>query len=160
MDMHTGYGPRYRMSIIIPPVDPLTSAEAARRFNYPLVRKIDPHEFFAIQGDMGEYVYRLREEHFPETRLFACGFEFGTFGGSLPARLRSLRAMVLENQLHWHGALNDRAAAAVRREFNELYFPASARWRRKALADGRQAFAGILRAHDLLDRSHTGRPGV
>ena len=104
IDLHSGYGPRYQMSLIIPPLDPLTSAEARQKFSYPLVQKIDQAEFYAISGDMGEYFYHLRDAQFPGKGLFACGFEFGTFGDSLLARIRSLKAMVWENQLHWHGA--------------------------------------------------------
>lgn len=150
MDMHTGYGPRYQMSVIVPPLETISSAEFSRRFDYPLVQKIDADEFYAISGDMCEYVYRLRDAQFPGKRLFACGFEFGTFGESLPARIRSLRAMVLENQLHWYGAVNEAAAQAVRREFEALYFPAEPKWREKAIADGRRAFEGILKAYRLV----------
>jgi hypothetical protein len=150
MDMHTGYGPRYQMSIIMSPLDPLTSEEISRKFNYPLVLKINAEEFYDISGDMGAYYYKLRNEQFPEKHLFACGFEFGTFGDSIPARVRSLRAMVFENQLHWHGARTDKVAGQVRREFDEFYFPSETKWRRKALADGRQAFEGMLRAYQLL----------
>lgn len=151
LDMHTGYGPRYQMSVIIPHVDPAPSAEAIQKFHYPLVQKIDADEFYAISGDMEEYFYRLKESEFPDRQLFACGFEFGTFGDSLLARIRSLRAMVFENQLHWHGAHNEKTAERVRAEFEELYFPAETKWREKALADGRQAFDGILRAYQLLE---------
>ncbi|NWG07947.1 MAG: DUF2817 domain-containing protein [Chloroflexi bacterium] len=150
MDMHTGYGPRYQMSVIVPPLDPSSSDELSKRFNYPLVQKINVEEFYAISGDMGEYFYRLRNAHFPDKRLFACGFEFGTFGDSLPARIRSLRAMVLENQLHWHGATDSRTAEKIHCEFKELYFPTETKWREKALADGRQAFQGILDSYGLL----------
>jgi len=150
VDMHTGYGPRYQMSVIVPPLETVSSSEFSRKFGYPLVQKIDADEFFAISGDMGEYIYRLRDAQFPGKRLFACGFEFGTFGESLPARIRSLRAMVLENQLHWHGAVSKAAGQAVRREFEALYFPAEPRWRQKALEDGRQAFEGILRSYQLV----------
>ena len=149
-DIHTGYGPRYQMSILIPPQDPLSSAQAREKFDYPLVQKINPQEFYAISGDMGEYIYRLRDAHFPRTQLSSCGFEFGTFGESLLARIRSLKAMTLENQLRRHGASSESAAASVRHEFRELYFPAEPRWREKALADGRQAFKGILSGHHLI----------
>lgn len=150
IDIHSGYGQREQMSIIVPPVEMVSSAEFSRRFNYPLVQKINAEEFYAISGDMGEYVYRLRQAHFPPKQLFVCSFEFGTFGASLSARIRSLRAMVLENQLYWHGAVCDSAAQAVRQEFDELYFPADPKWRAKALADGRQAFEGILRSYGLI----------
>ena len=150
MDMHTGYGPSDQMSVIIPPVDPISSKEASQKFKYPLVQKIDPEEFYAINGDMGEYYYNLRDEKFPNKKLFVCGFEFGTFGDSLLARIRSLRAMTFENQLHWNGAASENAKNAVRREFEELYFPTDEQWRAKALADCRQAFEGILSAYNFL----------
>jgi hypothetical protein len=151
LDMHTGYGPRYQMTTIFPPEDPMSSAAVGQKFNYPLVQKIDGEEFYAISGDMEEYFYRLKEAEYPDRRLFACGFEFGTFGDSLLARIRSLRAMAFENQLHWHGTHSDKTAEKVRAEFEELYFPAEEKWREKALVDGRQAFEGILRAYRLLE---------
>jgi hypothetical protein len=150
IDMHTGYGPRDQMSIIIPPVDPISSKEASEKLNYPLVQKINPEEFYAINGDMGEYYYLLRNEKYPLKKIFVCGFEFGAFGDSLLARIRSLRAMIFENQLHWNGAASEAASQAIREEFHELYFPADERWRAKAIADCRQAFEGIFAAYDIL----------
>jgi len=150
-DMHTGYGPRYQMTVIVSPADPIPSSKAMKRFNYPLVQKITADEFYAISGDMGEYYYRLIEAEYPGKQLFACGFEFGTFGDSLLARIRSLRSMVFENQLHWHGAKDKKTAERVRSEFEKHYYPMETKWREKALADGRQAFEGILRAHQLLE---------
>jgi hypothetical protein len=150
VDMHTGYGPRYQMTVIIPPLDLTRSAEAVEKFNYPLIQKIDADEFYAISGDMGEYVYRLRDAEFPDKQVFACGFEFGTFGDSLPALIRSLRITVLENQLRQHGAVSRKAEAQVRAEYEELFFPSEFRWREKALADCRQAFTGILSANGVI----------
>jgi hypothetical protein len=137
VDMHTGYGPRYQMTIIIPPLDPTPSVEAAQKFKYPLVQKIDANEFYAISGDMGEYVYRLRDAEFPQKNVFACGFEFGTFGDSLPALMRSLRITILENQLRHYGASGSQAEAQIPEEYEELFFPSESKWREKALADCR-----------------------
>lgn len=150
VDMHTGYGPRYQMTVIIPPPEPTPSTDAARKFNYPQVQKIDAEEFYAIRGDMGEYVYRLREAEFPNSNVFACGFEFGTFGSSLPALIRSLRITILENQLRQHGAGNRQAEQQIREEYEELFFPKEPAWREKALADCRQAFEGILSACGMI----------
>lgn len=150
VDLHTGYGPRDQMTIIVPPLDSTPSAEAMRKFNYPLVQKVDPDEFYAISGDMEEYVYRLRDAQFPDRLVFAGGFEFGTFGDSLLARIRSLRATVLENQIRQHGAVSAQAREQVQQEYEELFFPRAPMWRAKALADSRQAFEGILRAFGLL----------
>jgi hypothetical protein len=150
VDMHTGFGPRYQMTVIIPPIDSTPSSQAAQKINYPLVQKIDRKEFFAINGDMGEYVYRLRDAKFPDKQVFACGFEFGTFGDSLPALIRSLRITVLENQLRHHGAVSPEAEAQVRAEYEELFFPAESEWREKALSDCRQGFTGILSAYGMI----------
>ena len=149
VDMHTGYGPRHQMTVIVPPVDPASSEEFSRKFQYPLVQKIDASEFYAISGDMGEYVYRLREAEFPDRQVFACGFEFGTFGDSLPALIRSLRATVLENQLRHHGATSQGAEEEIWAEYEELFLPSEWEWREKALSDCRRAFEGILTAFDL-----------
>jgi hypothetical protein len=153
--MHSGYGPRYQMSITMSPLDPRTSEEISTTFNYPLVLKMNADEFYDMSGDMAEYFYKLRNAEFPEKQLFACGFEFGTFGDSLFARIRSLKAMAFENQLHWHGAESEKTMEKVRAEFENLYFPAEEKWRGKALADARQAFEGILRAYRLLDKIPT-----
>lgn len=150
MDMHTGYGPRYQMTVIIPPIDPTPSAESVEKFNYPLIQKIDADEFYAINGDMGEYVYRLRDAEFFGKQVFACGFEFGTFGESLPALIRSLWITVLENQLRHHGAVSPEAEAQVSAEYEELFYPSESKWREKALADCRQAFTGILSAYRVI----------
>ena len=150
VDMHTGYGPRYQMTVIVPPLDPTPSADAVEKFKYPLIQKIDADEFYAISGDMGEYVYRLRDAEFPNKNVFACGFEFGTFGDSLPALIRSLRITILENQLRHHGAVSPKAEAQVRAEYEQLFFPSEPKWREKALSDCRQAVQGILTAHGVL----------
>ena len=153
IDMHTGYGPRHQMTVIIPPLDPTPSNEATRKYQYPLVQKIDANEFYAISGDMGEYVYRVRDSEYPDKNVFACGFEFGTFGESLPALIRSLRITILENQLRQYGAVSQKAETQIRAEYEELFFPSEQKWREKALADCRQAFDGILTAF-LGDKIH------
>jgi hypothetical protein len=146
LDMHTGYGPRYQMSLVNSTHEPLASAELARRFDYPCVVKTNPDEFYRIQGDMIDYMYLMAGHTYPTKRLYATSFEFGTFGDSLAAALRSLRAAIWENQVRWHGATNAQVRAFAEREFRELFFPAEPGWRSKALADARRALAGILRA--------------
>jgi hypothetical protein len=150
IDMHSGYGPRYQMSISNPSNDPLSSEEFAARHHYPLVVKANPDEFFTTLGDISAYTYHLRETEFPDRKVLATCFEFGTFGESLLAGIRSLRAEIMHKQLLNYSAKNERIARSVRKEFKELFFPVEERWREKALADGRQAFEGILRAYQLI----------
>jgi hypothetical protein len=155
LDMHTGYGPRYQMSLVNSPRQPASSQELSSRFHYPLVQKADPQEFYALYGDLVDYLYEVVQE-FPRVQQFytaAC--EFGTYGNSLAAGIRSLRTMVFEMQARRFGAANPRSLAWVEDQFDELYYPREARWREKALADMRQAFDGILAAEGFLDRQVT-----
>ena len=144
LDMHTGYGPRYQMSLVNSPTERRAPTELKTAFNYPEVVAASPEEFYAIQGDMIDWVYLLVQTEFPEKMLYATAFEFGTLGTSLPAAIRSLRAMIFENQVHWHGALREATARRVQADFSELFAPTEKTWRAKAIADARQAFDGIL----------------
>ncbi|MGD9030371.1 MAG: DUF2817 domain-containing protein, partial [Anaerolineae bacterium] len=150
LDMHTGYGPRDQMSIVHPTGQPGTSAEWARDLGYPLVVRTDPAEFYAILGDMTNYWYELRESRFPGRRLYAASFEFGTFGHSLLAEIRSLRASVLQNQLAVCGVADRAAAERMGREYVEQYTPSDPAWREKAVSDARQGFRGVLSFFGLM----------
>jgi predicted deacylase len=149
LDMHSGYGPRYQMSLVNSALEPRDSETLAARFDYPQVVKANPDEFYPMQGDMIDWVYQWVRHEYPERQLYAASFEFGTLGESIVAAVRSLRAMILENQMYWYGA-QGRAAARVQHKFRELFVPSAARWRLKATADARQAFEGILRAEGFI----------
>ena len=146
LDIHTGYGPRYQMSLVTSPREPATAADLAERLAYPLVVKTVPGEFYAIQGDMVDFAYQLAATAHPEKQFWGAAFEFGTLGRSLWAGLRSLQALVLENQLHWHGGATA-VRPAVARRFQALFYPTEPRWQEKALGDARQALTGILSAN-------------
>jgi hypothetical protein len=150
LDMHTGWGPRYQMSLVNSGLDPRSSAECVETYNYPKITAATAEEFYALRGDMIDYVYSLRDQEFPGTRLYSTSFEFGTFGDSLIADLRGLRAMIFENRLYWYGAKTPRIREKVQQEFRELFFPSEARWQEKAVADADMAFEGILAAEGLI----------
>jgi len=150
LDMHTGYGPRYQMSLVNSVHEDCPSDEWMRKFDYPLVVAANPEEFYTISGDMIDYVYALRDRNFSGKRLYATSFEFGTFGEKIIDRLRTLRALVFENQMYWNGSVSARTRARIKGEFEELFYPSEAKWRAKAIADADQAFEGILRAEGFF----------
>ena len=150
LDVHTGYGPRDQMSIVNSPLEARSSEELARAFDYPLIVKAVPGEFYAIRGDMIDFVYRLQQAEFPALKLYSTTLEFGTFGTSLLGGLRSMRALVLENQLHHYGAVHDKVRQQVQNEFAELFMPSDEAWQAKAHADAQQAMQGIFTAEGLL----------
>lgn len=114
-------------------------------FNYPLVVAANPEEFYAIQGDMIDYVYEMWRHDFPEKKLYATAFEFGTYGDKLRGQIGMPYAMSFENRLFWQGAKNERSAKKVKMSFEELFNPSEKAWKEKAVQDADQAFEGILK---------------
>jgi len=151
IDMHSGYGPRYQMTIVNSIHEKRASADLQAAFNYPLVAKTDPNEFYQMQGDMVDYLYLLIEDKFPGKYFYATSFEFGTFGSSFSSVIKSLKAMIEENRVSRQGAVSAKVAEKARHNFCELYYPTEKRWREKALQDARTAFTGILKSEKLID---------
>ncbi len=151
LDMHTGYGPRYQMSLVNSALETGTSQEFVEKFNYPVVVAANPDEFYAIRGDLVDYVYALWQQEFPEKCLFASAFEFGTLGNQYFGKVHCPVEMVHENRLRCHGAASDRIRTKVELDFEELFNPSALDWKEKAVADADRAFEGILRAEGYLD---------
>jgi hypothetical protein len=149
LDIHTGYGPRWQMTLLNPPSEKMTAAETVSRFMVPRVAGVNPEEFYSINGDMVEYVSRMIKSKYPEKQFYTGGFEFGTYGDSLWQGIHSLRTSVLENTLRWFGG-SDTARAWMKREYDELFLPADPKWREKAWQDARVAFDGIFGAEGFL----------
>jgi predicted deacylase len=153
IDMHSGYGPRYQMTLVNSIHEKRDSGSLQDAFNYPLIAKTDRAEFYQMQGDMVDYLYQLKNDRFPDRRLYATSFEFGTYGESFGAVLKSYKAMINENRVFHHGAVNKKAGLRARRDFDELFDPQDDRWRIKALEDARRAFSGILQAEGFSGQS-------
>ncbi len=150
LDMHTGYGPRYQMSLVNSYLEPRKPHQLSQLFAFPSIVETTTADFYAIQGDMIDYIYTLFQEEFSHKRLYATSFEFGTFGLNALALIRSLRAMIFENQCYWHGASDDEIKSRIQLEFQELFNPQEGKWRAKAIADADQAFNGILKAEGFI----------
>ncbi|MDL1910565.1 DUF2817 domain-containing protein [Chloroflexi bacterium CFX6] len=150
LDMHTGYGPRYQMSLVNSALDKGTSEYFVERFDYPLVVAATADEFYAIRGDMVDYEYALWQNEFPEKRFFATAFEFGTLGDTMYGLFQSPRVMIHENRAYWHGAKNESLLARAKLGFEELFNPSANDWKEKAVKDADQAFTGILKAEGYI----------
>ena len=150
LDMHTGYGPRYQMSLVNSALDKGTSEYFEKRFNYPLVVAATADEFYAIRGDMIDYIYGLQQRDYPTKKIYATSFEFGTLGDTLYGLFQSPRVMIHENRAFWHGAVNETVRAEAKRGFEELFNPSAADWKEKAVKDAEQAFEGILKAEGYI----------
>lgn len=149
--MHTGYGPRYQMAIINSPDEKRSGEQLAADFQYPLVLKADPVEFYTMQGDMVNWLYDYREASGVEGKFYAAAFEFGTIGNSIPQELISLWNMIFENQAFFQGIEKPRTKQQVTETFREMFIPSELRWRDKALDDCRQALRGVLGHEGYLE---------
>lgn len=150
LDIHTGYGPRYQMSLVNSALDKGASNYFEKRFNYPLVVAATADEFYALRGDMIDYIYALQQRDFPTKKLYATSFEFGTLGDTLYGLFQSPRVMIHENRAFWHGATSDKVHAQAKHGFEELFHPAAKDWREKAVKDAKLAFKGILKAEGFV----------
>jgi hypothetical protein len=151
LDMHTGYGPRYQMSLVNSALEEHSSEYYKKRFNYPLVVAATADEFYAIRGDMIDYEYALWQNEFPHKRFFATAFEFGTLGNTMYGLFQSPRVMIHENRAYWRGAINEKILAQAKHGFEELFNPSAQNWKQKAVADADRAFSGILAAEGFFN---------
>jgi hypothetical protein len=150
LDIHTGYGPRWQMTLVNPPSETRTAEETASRFNVPCVAGTNPEEFYTIHGDMTDFVRALVMSQ--KIQSYVGAFEFGTYGDSLWQGIHSLRTTVFENCLRWFGE-NAAMCKWMAREYNELYLPSDPKWWDKAQSDARQYFKGILTAEEFLNKA-------
>lgn len=151
IDIHTGYGPGDQMTLVNSPFETQSPSLLAERFGYPRVVSADPQEFYSIEGDMIDRFYRIARDEYPERSYFGTAFEFGTVGEGLLTSIRSLRTMIFENQIYWHGVEKEKTAEKVHRDYVNLYYPQQSSWYKKAFQDAHQAFRGILTEYRLLD---------
>ncbi|KMJ59375.1 hypothetical protein AB685_00335 [Bacillus sp. LL01] len=151
VDLHTGYGPRYQMSIFSSGKETMTKAQAEEAFNYPLVFTPDSDEFYVTNGDVPEYFVQLKDEVAPSKNLYSTTFEFGTMGDGLLASIDSVKRTVMENQLVQHGSNNNTANNILESRYREMFYHPEQKWRDKAEEDFLQALKGVLEYQKMID---------
>ncbi len=169
IDLHTGYGPSYQMSIVnssfMKKCENPDNIIAKLKKNYPLVVESNSNSFYLMYGDLIDFIYRK----YPSIK-YATAFEFGTFGDSLIAGIKSVVAVVLENQVFFNNLLgsnetlesvrkfidegkkiknikNIKNISAIKRVlsfYEKAYFPKEKKWWEKAEKDFEMAIANII----------------
>lgn len=151
VDLHTGYGPRYQMSIFSSGKETMTQKEAQRSFDYPLVFTPESDEFYVTNGDAPEYFVLLKDEIAPSKSIYSTTFEFGTMGDGLWASIDSVKRTVMENQLIQYGSDNDTTTQILNSRYREMFYPSEKKWREKAKEDFIQAMEGIMKFNKIID---------
>lgn len=166
IDLHTGYGPSYQMSIVnssfMKKGENPDNIVAKLKKNYPLVVESNSNSFYLMHGDLIDFIY----QKYPSIK-YATAFEFGTFGDSLIAGIKSVIAVVLENQVFFNNLLgssetlesvrkfidegknieNIKNISAIKRVlsfYEKAYFPKEKKWWEKAKKDFEMAIASII----------------
>lgn len=146
IDIHSGYGARYRMVIFNSAFDTMTEAETMAAFNYDNVIAIDSEDFYATTGDTTDFYYRLREKMGAKPTLFSTCFEFGTIGDGFLDSVISMKYTIEENQNHWNPSKNKITNRVIQERYQELFYPTETKWREKTVADFVEACKGVLDA--------------
>jgi len=143
IDLHTGYGPRYQMSIVNSQYEKESTSEMIDRIKYPLILGMNADDFYEIDGDMLEKTYRIHKETKASCKLFATCFEFGTIGDSTINSITSLKAMVFENNSFFKKQ-KPNFDKYSNKLIKEQFLPSEEKWRQKAENDFLQAMNGII----------------
>jgi hypothetical protein len=150
IDLHSGYGPRYQMSVVNSAFEPISIEEHEKLFDYPRVLKTDTSEFYSINGDMIDYVYKLMARDFPGKSFYSTAFEFGTSGNQTMNAIWSLQTMILENQAYQYGTGSQAEMDEIKNDLMEMFCPSPQAWREIALDNARQAFNGIFKTWNIF----------
>lgn len=150
IDVHTGYGASKEMTLVNSVRETVRPEEWSRRFEYPFVVSADPDAFYSMQGDLIDALYAWGCQNAEQNQYFGTAFEFGTMGDGLIAQIRSLRAIVLENQIVHEDSGSVLIEKKIRKDFRQLFDPVSSDWRHTTQKHSSQALAGILRTFNYI----------
>lgn len=131
LDIHTGYGPKGQLTMVNSPLEKRPAQEFLRALGWPHVVAADPENFYAILGDMGDWLYRMMEAEYPGKPFLATCYEYGTLGDSPAQGLESMRRIINENSA-WQSRGHQ---GPTRVPFQQLFAPQEQTWLSRAEAD-------------------------
>lgn len=143
IDLHTGYGPRYQMSIVNSRYEKTSTSDMIEKIQYPLILGMNVEDFYEIDGDMLEMTYDIHRNSKAKCDLFATCFEFGTIGDSTNNSITSLKAMVFENNSYFRDQ-KPKYNKYARNLIKEQFLPSAQKWRKKGEKDFLQAMKGLI----------------
>jgi len=144
IDLHTGYGPRYQMSVVNSLGDKYQTINMKNECDYPLILGEDSTDFYDIDGDMIEKLYLIKNELHQKTDFYATCFEFGTLGDTTKKTIESLKAMIFENSAFFKPQVENFVIYADKL-MKEQYMPSEEEWRKKASLDFKKALSEIIK---------------
>lgn len=144
LDLHSGYGPRYNMTIFNSQYEKMTEEEAKAAFNYDTVIAANSKGFYPTNGDTTEYFYKLLEKQNLSVQLYSTCFEFGTLGDDFLGSIQSMKYTIDENRNYWFPTSSKLTQKILNQRYMEMFFPSEPFWREKAVTDFLNATTGVL----------------
>lgn len=144
LDLHSGYGPRYNMTIFNSQSEKMTEEETKAAFSYDTVIAADSKGFYPTNGDTTEYFYKLLEKENVPVELYSTCFEFGTLGDDFLSSVQSMKYTIDENRNHWFPTSSKITQKILEQRYMEMFFPSEPLWREKAVTDFLKATTGVL----------------
>jgi len=141
IDLHTGYGPRYQMSIINSQYEKERTKDLMDNLEFPLILGSEDEDIYDVDGDMIEYIYHYSKDK--KVNLVALCFEYGTLGEGLRKTIESLKALTFENYVRYEST-NQKINNYVLKLMKEQFMPSSEQWRIKAESDFENAMNELL----------------
>lgn len=139
-DIHTGAGPKNRMSVINS-VREIKSDDLIRsETGYDLIYRSDEDDFYEICGDINDYFYFLKKDMDVNSNFFySTCLEFGTFGESIIGYLKTLKSIINENSAFFNEYVSVEAERRGKKDFLSLFYPSDSAWRNAAIYDAEKA---------------------
>ncbi|MBI4764293.1 MAG: DUF2817 domain-containing protein [Deltaproteobacteria bacterium] len=139
LELHTGYGQRNTMHLFPnPQKDQRIKGAMEEVFKGYKVDWGDQGDFYQTTGDLMGY---LEKTIAPKMFFVPMVFEFGTMDSQTTmGSIRSIHAVILENQGIQFGYDSDEARKEIKDRFREAYYPSSPEWRSEVIRQVKEGF--------------------
>ncbi len=149
IDLHTGYGPRYQMSVVNSQYEKEQTKDLMDNISYPRILGISKDDFYDIDGDMIEKIYEVHKKKKFKSNLYATCFEFGTLGEKTINSISSLKALIFENDCQFEKQSKEFKDYS-KNLIKEQFMPSEDEWKEKAHQDFLNATSDILRYYRYI----------
>jgi hypothetical protein len=149
IDLHTAYGRRGYLHLIIQPLDEKKNKIIESLFpGHPIDWSSDK-DFYQSSGDFNNYLYTL----VPGLPVLPLTFEYGTLDSqTLSGGMKSLKTVMFGNQGMQHGYASDDNRRAIQAMVMEMFYPQSPAWKSEVIRQSRETFTKFFKRWDQLQK--------
>ena len=151
VDVHTGFGPRYKMSIINSQYETDQTKALIKQGNYSKILGLQNDDVYEIDGDMIEFIYAYHKKKKYKSDLYATCYEYGTLGASTRKTIESLKSLAFINNVRYIET-SEKVNQYAKHLVDEQFLPSEEKWRKKAYEDFLEATNAIMIYRNLYKK--------